>query len=110
MLLVTDDGHELLSTYHSMTSSSSARPERLISLDDPAAPRAEATGGKAAALARARQAGLPALAGSVAPIREGAAALRAGCAALREAGRSAARRPCSRRRSTRNWSPGWPGP
>src|SRR5258708_22552011 len=75
-----------------MTSSSSARPGRLISLDDPAATRAELTGGKAAALARARQAGLPALAGYVAPIREGAAALRAGRAALREAGRPAALR------------------
>jgi phosphohistidine swiveling domain-containing protein len=75
-----------------MTSSSPARPGRLISLDDPAATRAELTGGKAAALARARQAGLPALPGYVAPIREGAAALRAGCAALREAGRPAARR------------------
>jgi hypothetical protein len=75
-----------------MTSSSSVRPGRLISLDDPAATRAELTGGKAAALARARQAGLPALAGYVAPIREGAAALRAGRAALREAGRPAARR------------------
>ncbi|HEY4463109.1 MAG TPA: hypothetical protein VGN41_10645, partial [Streptosporangiaceae bacterium] len=75
-----------------MTSSSSARPGRLISLDDPAATRAELTGGKAAALARARQAGLPALAGYVTPIRDGAAALRAGCAALRDRSRAAARR------------------
>lgn len=75
-----------------MTSLSSVRAERLISLDDPAAARADVTGGKAAALARARQAGLPALAGYVAPAGEGAAALRAGCAALRDAGRPAARR------------------
>jgi pyruvate,water dikinase len=75
-----------------MPSSPSARPARLISLDDPAAARAEVTGGKAAALARARQVGLPALPGYVTPIRQGAAALRAGCAALREAGRPAARR------------------
>jgi hypothetical protein len=75
-----------------MTSSPSAKRRRLISLDDPAAARAEVTGGKAAALARARQAGLPALPGYVTPAGEGAAALRAGCAALREAGRASARR------------------
>jgi phosphohistidine swiveling domain-containing protein len=75
-----------------MPSSPSARPARLITLDDPAAARAEVTGGKAAALARARQAGLPALPGYVTPVGESAAALRAGCAALREAGRPAARR------------------
>jgi hypothetical protein len=75
-----------------MPSSPSARPARLISLDDPAAARTEVTGGKAAALARARQASLPALPGYVTPVGESAAALRAGCAALGEAGRPAARR------------------
>jgi phosphoenolpyruvate synthase/pyruvate phosphate dikinase len=68
------------------------RPGRLISLDDPLAARAALAGGKAAALARARQRGLPVPGGYVTQAGEGAAALRAGCAALRTYGRPAARR------------------
>jgi phosphohistidine swiveling domain-containing protein len=75
-----------------MRSSSWASAGRLLSLDDPAAASAAVTGGKAAGLARARQAGLPVLPGYVAPAREGTAALRAGYAALGDSGRAAARR------------------
>jgi len=54
----------------------------LLSLDDPLATDAEAAGAKAAALARARAAGLPALPGSVLPVAAGARAMRIGRAAL----------------------------
>ena len=70
---------------------SSPSADRLIRLDDPAAADAGLAGGKAAALARARHAGLPVLPGYVVPAAEGEAALAAGCAALRSRGRQGAR-------------------
>jgi phosphoenolpyruvate synthase/pyruvate phosphate dikinase len=65
---------------------------RAISLDDPAATEVASVGAKAAALARARRAGLPVLPGHVLPVVAGRAALRAGCAALARGGSGAARR------------------
>jgi phosphoenolpyruvate synthase/pyruvate phosphate dikinase len=59
---------------------------RAISLDDPAATEVASVGAKAAALARARRAGLPVLSGYVLPVAAGRAALRAGCAALARGG------------------------
>jgi len=62
---------------------SAAKPVlELLSLDDPLATDAEAVGAKAAALARARAAGLPALPGFVLPVAAGAQAMRIGRAAL----------------------------
>jgi pyruvate, water dikinase len=66
---------------------SSPSASRLISLDDPAAARL--AGGKAAALAQARRAGLPVPPGYVVPAAEGAAALRAGQEAPRPRARHA---------------------
>lgn len=64
--------------------------ERLLPLDDDRALDLEAVGDKAAGLAAARRAGLPALPGWVVPAAEAAGTLSAGAAALARSGRSAA--------------------
>lgn len=74
-----------------MGSLSLSKLARLISLDDPAAMRADVVGAKAAHLSRAHRARLPTLPGFVAPIEEGRASLRAGCRALATSGKGAAR-------------------
>ncbi|MGH3341746.1 MAG: PEP/pyruvate-binding domain-containing protein [Carbonactinosporaceae bacterium] len=77
-----------------MRSSSAAddAASRLRSLDDAEATRPGAVGAKAAALARARQAGLPVVAGYVVPVAEGHDAMRAGREARERSGDAAARR------------------
>ena len=64
---------------------------RLLDLDAPAARDERRAGGKAAALSRARGAGLPALPGAVVPVGEAAAAFEAAAAALSGGGSGAAR-------------------
>jgi len=64
---------------------------RLLDLDNLACQDDRQAGGKAAALARARAAGLPALSGIVLPVAEASDAFRAGAEALESGGSGAAR-------------------
>ena len=64
---------------------------RLLDLDDPACQDDRQAGGKAASLARARAAGLPALGGVVLPVAEASDAFLAGAAGLDTGGSGAAR-------------------